>query len=68
MQTPFSSILMFIVAALVGAVGQFLYKAGADRTSSSISSYLWNPLLLAGVACYIGVMVLFVAAFSAEGR
>lgn len=67
MQTPISSIIMFIVAALMGAVGQFLYKAGADRTSGVFTSYLCNPLLLSGVACYVGVMVLFVAAFKRGG-
>jgi multidrug transporter EmrE-like cation transporter len=58
---------MFVVAAFVGAVGQFLYKAGADRTTQALSSYLMNPRLLGGVACYIGVMVLFVAAFKRGG-
>ncbi len=67
MQTPIASILMFAVAALLGALGQFLYKAGADRTAETVSSYLLNPLLLCGVACYIGVMVLFVAAFKRGG-
>jgi multidrug transporter EmrE-like cation transporter len=67
MQTPIASILMFAVAALLGALGQFLYKAGADRTTQTVSSYLFNPLLLGGVACYIGVMVLFVAAFKRGG-
>jgi multidrug transporter EmrE-like cation transporter len=67
MQTPITSILMFIAAALLGATGQFLYKAGADRTTQALSSYLLNPLLLCGVVCYIGVMVLFVAAFKRGG-
>ncbi len=67
MQTPIASILMFVVAALLGAGGQFLYKAGADRTTETIGSYLLNPLLLGGVVCYIGVMVLFVAAFKRGG-
>jgi multidrug transporter EmrE-like cation transporter len=67
MQTPISSILMFVVAALLGALGQFLYKAGADRTTETVASYLLNPLLLCGVVCYIGVMVLFVAAFKRGG-
>ena len=67
MQTPITSILMFVVAALLGAGGQFLYKAGADRTTETVGSYLLNPLLLGGVVCYIGVMVLFVAAFKRGG-
>lgn len=58
---------MFAIAALLGAVGQFLYKSGADRASGSIASYLLNARLLGGVACYVAVMVLFVAAFKKGG-
>jgi hypothetical protein len=29
MKTPASSIVMFLVAALLGAVGQYLYKVGS---------------------------------------
>jgi multidrug transporter EmrE-like cation transporter len=67
MHTPIASILLFAVAAFFGALGQYLYKAGADRTTDSISSYLLNPLLLGGVVCYVAVMVLFVAAFKRGG-
>jgi multidrug transporter EmrE-like cation transporter len=67
MQTPAVSILMFAVAAFVGALGQFLYKSGADSASGGVWSYLANVRLLAGVACYIAVMVLFVAAFKRGG-
>ncbi len=67
MQTPAASMLMFSAAALVGAVGQFLYKSGADSATGGLWSYLVNVRLLAGVACYIGVMVLFVAAFKRGG-
>jgi len=67
MQTPVTSVVLFVVAALFGAVGQFLYKAGAERATGSATSYLFNPLLLAGMVCYIAVMVLFVAAFKRGG-
>ena len=67
MKTPISSILMFVVAAFLGAVGQYLYKAGAEATNERWSSYVLNGRLLAGVACYIGVMVFFVAAFKKGG-
>ena len=67
MKTSVIAIVMFIVAALFGAFGQYLYKTGADRASGSIASYLLNVPLLAGVVCYIVVMVLFVAAFKAGG-
>ena len=67
MQTSMTSVLCFVVAAAVGAAGQFLYKAGADRTTDSAASYLLNPRLLAGVVCYLAVMVLFVVGFKLGG-
>ncbi len=67
MTTPAISIVMFVAAALFGAVGQYLYKSGADAAGGTISSYIANPRLLAGVVCYVAVMVLFVAAFKKGG-
>lgn len=67
MSTPFISIFYFLVASLLGALGQYLYKSGADLSGGSIASYLFNPRLLAGVVCYVSVMVLFVAAFKRGG-
>lgn len=58
---------MFVAAALLGAIGQFLYKSGADRAGGSVASYLLNARLLGGVVCYAAVMVLFVAAFKKGG-
>ena len=58
---------MFVIAAFLGALGQFLYKSGADRASGSVASYLFNARLLGGVLCYVAVMVLFVAAFKRGG-
>ncbi|MFT5300605.1 MAG: multidrug transporter EmrE-like cation transporter [Mariniblastus sp.] len=65
--TPALSIAYFAAAALVGALGQFLYKSGADATSETWTSYLFNARLMGGVVCYIAVMVLFVAAFKNGG-
>lgn len=65
--TPLVSIVMFVAAALLGATGAFLYKSGAQGAGGSIGSYLFNARILGGVACYISVMVLFVAAFRAGG-
>ena len=67
MNTPWQSMTMFLAASLFGAVGQFLYKSGADSAGGSLNSWLVNPRLLGGVACYIAVMVLFVAAFKRGG-
>jgi uncharacterized membrane protein len=67
MKTPAASVLCFLLASFLGAAGQFLYKAGAERAGGSLSSWLLNGRILAGVACYAGVMVLFVAAFRKGG-
>ena len=67
MTTPAISIVFFIVAAFLGALGQYLYKSGADLAGNGIASYVLNWRLLAGVACYIAVMTLFVAAFRKGG-
>jgi hypothetical protein len=66
MKTPIASIAMFAIAAVLGAAGQFLYKSGAELINRSPWSVL-NLRLLGGVGCYIGVMVLFVAAFKRGG-
>ena len=67
MSTPAISIVYFLVASLLGALGQYLYKSGAELAGGSVTSYLANPRLLAGAACYVAVMVLFVAAFKRGG-
>jgi uncharacterized membrane protein len=66
-RTPPFAIVLFIIAAFLGALGQFFYKSGAERTDSTFSSYIFNARLFGGVICYIAVMVLFVAAFKRGG-
>ena len=68
MQTPPLSIVCFLAASLFGAVGQYLYKSGADQATGGLGSFLWNGRILGGVACYVAVMVLFVAAFKKGGE
>lgn len=65
--TPAISIVFFLIASLLGALGQFLYQSGAANAGGSLGSYLLNPRLLSGVACYVAVMILFVAAFKRGG-
>ena len=66
--TPIMSIVMFAVAAAVGALGQFLYKSGAEAAARAASWWgYFNWRILLGVVCYIAVMVLFVAAFRRGG-
>ena len=61
------AIVLFIIAAFLGALGQFFYKSGAEKTDATFVSYVFNARLFAGVVCYIAVMVLFVAAFKRGG-
>ena len=67
MRMPLISVIFFLIASALGALGQFFYKAGAEQTSASWASYLLNWRLLVGVLCYIAVMILFVAAFKQGG-
>jgi multidrug transporter EmrE-like cation transporter len=67
MSTPAISVVFFLAAAFLGALGQYLYKSGADQAGGTAVSYLANPRLLGGVLCYVAVMVLFVAAFKRGG-
>ena len=67
MTTPAISIIFFILAAFLGALGQYLYKSGADLAGNGVASYVLNWRLLAGVGCYIAMMTLFVAAFRKGG-
>ena len=66
--TPVLSKILFLLAAVFGAAGQFFYKSGAEAAVGGVLSYLFNFRLLLGVGCYIAVMVLFVAAFKRGGE
>jgi multidrug transporter EmrE-like cation transporter len=61
------AIVFFVIAAFLGALGQFYYKSGAEKAGNTFASYVFNGRLVAGVVCYIAVMVLFVAAFKRGG-
>src|SRR5437870_12297280 len=67
MRTPPLAIILCVLAAFLGALGQFFYKSGAEKADSTLVSYLFNARLLSGVVCYVAVMVLFVAAFRRGG-
>ena len=68
MNTPIISILSFLIAAFFGALGQLLYKKGAEEANGNLLSYLFNLKLIGGVICYFAVMVLFVFAFKKGGQ
>lgn len=65
--TPPQSMALFALAAVLGAIGQLLYKSGAAAATGGLSGYLLNPRLVGGVVCYVAVMVLFVRAFRIGG-
>lgn len=67
MTTPLISVIFFLIASVLGACGQYLYKSGATQVQGGILSYLTNIRIIGGVVCYIAVMVLFVAAFKKGG-
>jgi drug/metabolite transporter (DMT)-like permease len=68
MQTPARSIALFLIAAILGAVGQYLYREGARLARPDMASWLINWRILLGMVCYVAVMVLFLAAFRIGGE
>lgn len=68
MAAPLSSILLFLAASILGAVGQFLYKGGADAAHGGILWYLLNLRIIFGFICYGAVMVLLSPHSSAADR
>jgi hypothetical protein len=70
MKAPLVSVVLFLAASLLGAAGQFLYKAGTDRAVAAggrLLDFVANGPVAAGVVCYAMVMVCFVAGFRAGG-
>jgi multidrug transporter EmrE-like cation transporter len=65
--TPTLSVVFFLAASIFGAVGQLLYKTGAVVDGTWIERTILNARLLGGIACYVLVMFLFVAAYRRGG-
>jgi multidrug transporter EmrE-like cation transporter len=66
-RTPLLAIACMLVASILGAGGQYLYKAGTDRATTGGISMFGSPWILGGMACYVAVMFLFTQAFRAGG-
>ena len=66
-RTPILSVVFFAIAALLGAIGQYLYKEGAGASDGTLRGYVLNLRVHGGVICYVAVMVLFLAAFRRGG-
>lgn len=59
-------IILNIIAAFIGAFGQYYYKVGANRLK--IDPWFHNWQIGLGMILFIGVMVLFIASFKMGGR
>lgn len=67
LKTPLLAITCMLIASILGAAGQYLYKAGTDRSPDGGISMFTSPWILGGMACYVAVMFLFTQAFRAGG-
>ena len=67
MTTSLAAIVGVLAAAVLGAVGQYLFQHGAVVGRSGVQGFVANPFFLLGMAVYVAVMVLFTAAFKAGG-
>lgn len=65
--TPLLSVVLMLSAAVFGALGSFLYKTAAQAAGSSMSNLTGGIRLWSGIACYLLVMVCFIAAFRNGG-
>lgn len=65
--TPLVSIICVLIASVLGAIGQFLFKLAATRGGAAPLGFLWTPWALIGLSCYIAVMMLFSLAFQRGG-
>lgn len=68
MRTSIVSILYYLLAALLGAIGQYLFKIGSKTVSSNLISWVLNYKIITAVILYCGVMFLFVYAFKLGGE
>ncbi len=66
-KTPVMAIVLVAVAAVLGAVGQFLFNHASGQIKGGIVSFFLNPWVIAGMVCYLTVMGLFTTAFKKGG-
>ncbi len=62
MKTPFFSMLLVLVASIIGSVGAVFLKAGAASLHRQLSTWLLNWRLMVGVAVAIVSSYFFVLA------
>ncbi len=62
MKTPFYSMLLVLLASLIGSVGAIFLKAGAARLHRQLSTLLLNWRLMVGVGIFLVSSYFFVLA------
>ncbi len=62
MKTPFSSMLLVLLASIIGSVGAIFLKAGAARLHRQLSTLLLNWRLMVGVGIFLVSSYFFVLA------
>ena len=67
LKTPILALLCVITASVLGALGQYLFKAGASHKGDHPASFLLSPWVWIGMTCYVAVMFLFTYAFRKGG-
>ncbi len=60
MQTKVWVLLVAAFCAILGAIGQLLFKLSSSTITKNIFSWIGNIKLLAGIALYAVAMILFV--------
>lgn len=66
-KTPMVSIVCVLIASVLGAAGQFLFKTASGQAKAGILSVLKSPWAIVGMLCYVTVMLLFTHAFRKGG-
>ena len=67
LNTSWLSIVLVLGAAILGAVGQFIFQHAARVSKGGVLAVLVNPWAMGGMLCYVSVMVLFTNAFRLGG-
>ena len=59
MTTPVSSIILVLVASLIGSLAMVLLKVGADRHRRKQSFLRWTSVIVGGIALFLISSVLY---------
>lgn len=65
MESQFKPVVLNLIAAFVGALGQYLYKVGAKKVAEG-NYFNWE--IIVGAILFCAVMVLFIWAYKIGGN